>query len=975
MPHGGCYLWTQSLIALHAFSDAAIALAYYSIPFTLLYFVRRRRDLKFHWIFICFAAFVLACGTTHLMEIWNIWHANYWLSGCIKAITALISVPTAFLLIKLLPQALALPGTDDLRKAHEELEIRVRERTAELEKAAQNLQAEIKTRMTTEEILRRTDRALRTISDCNQALVRATTEPALLSEICRVIAEQGGYRLVWVGFAEHDANKSVRIAAHAGYSEGYLEQLQLSWADTERGQGPTGVAIRTGQLVICNDFQTDPKITLWREAALQRGYASAMVLPLRNGGTFGALTIYAAKADAFNPAEIELLKELADDLSYGIQALHARVEQERAEAVLQHSEQNYREIFNATNEAIFLHDATTGEILDVNDAMLRLYGFTAKADVLTCDYSKLCANVPPYTVAEASEYIRRAVAEGPQIFEWQARRIDGERFWVEVSLRSSQVGGAGRILAVVRNINERKRAEEQMNVQFSALSAAANAIVIANFDGEVEWVNPAFTRLTGYSAQEAIGNNLRLLSSGQHPRSFYANLWTTILTGNVWHGEIINRRKDGQLYTEDMTVTPVWGTDGTIAHFVAIKLDVTEQRQLEKRMQQSQKMEAIGTLAGGIAHDFNNILASMFGYAYLLQQDTEDNPAAQESVTEILKATGRAKELVQQILTFSRQREQKPQVIQIDPVVKEAIKFLRASLPAQIRIELNLAADVPAVLADPTQIYQVAINLATNALHAMEGRAGQLTVSLEPFQPDARFIQSHPDFRNLPYARLIVADTGHGMDAKTMERIFEPFFTTKPVGKGTGLGLAVVHGIVQSHNGIITVDSECGRGTTFSLYFPGATKNTVSTAGPAHEVSHGNGEKILLLDDEPALTAALQRLLVRLNYQVTTSNNAREAIRWCEKNPARFDLIITDLTMPEMTGLDVARQLQALRPGLPVILASGFSADLSRETLQAAGICELLDKPISRTMLAQAVRRALTGQKGRPVPPSTPPPA
>jgi PAS domain S-box-containing protein len=480
-------------------------------------------------------------------------------------------------------------------------------------------------------------------------------------------------------------------------------------------------------------------------------------------------------------------------------------------------------------------------------------------------------------------------------------------------------------------------------------------------------VNPAFTKLTGYTAAEAIGHTPAMLKSGEHPPEFYARLWATTLAGNVWHGEIVNRRKNGQLYDEDMTITPVRSADNKIAHFVAIKLDVTEQRQLEKRMQQAQKLEAIGTLAGGIAHDFNNILATMFGYVYLLQQDTEGNNAAQDNINEILKASARAKDLVQQILTFSRQSEQKPQLIQLDTIVKEAVKFLRASLPAQIKIETNLDAAVPSVLADPTQIYRVIINLATNALHAMQDRAGLLTVALENFMPDQTFLQSHPDFRLLPYARLTVADTGQGMDAKTLEHIFEPFFTTKPPGQGTGLGLAVVHGIVHAHHGSITVQSEVGSGTTFSLYFPGQEQHAPPAVAADAEVPPGQGESILLVDDEPSLTSALQRLLARLNYRVNTSNNAREAIRQVQLQPQAFDLVITDLTMPEITGLDVARQLHALRPGLPVILVSGFSANLDSETLASAGICDLLEKPLSRAALARAVHAALSRpQKGPP---------
>jgi PAS domain S-box-containing protein len=574
----------------------------------------------------------------------------------------------------------------------------------------------------------------------------------------------------------------------------------------------------------------------------------------------------------------------------------------------------------------------------------------------------------PEDRAELQRYLTDEVLNGKNSFDRVYRIVrlnDGQERWVHGlgKLVCDAAGTVQRMVGVIQDVTENERAKEQMNLQFSALTAAANAITITNAHGVIKWVNPAFTKLTGYTAEEAMGGNPRLLKSGEHPHAFYANMWATILTGNVWRGEIVNRRKDGRLYTEEMTITPVRGANGQIAHFVAIKQDVSDRQLLEKRMRQAQKMEAIGTLAGGIAHDFNNILAAMFGYAYLLQQDVAGNAVAEENIGEILKAAGRAKDLVQQILTFSRQREQKPEVIPLDTIVKEAIKFLRASLPAQIQIDLNLAADAPAVLADPTQIYQVTINLATNALHAMEGRAGRLNVSLERFQPDAKFIRQHPELHPMFYTRLTVADTGHGMDAKTLERIFEPFFTTKPIGKGTGLGLAVVHGIVESHGGVITVESEVGRGTTFRLYFPGQTGGQTKIVAGESSVSTGRGQKILLVDDEPALTGVLKRLLLRLNYQVTTSNRAREAIGWCRQDPRQYDLVITDLTMPEINGLEVARQVRELCPDMPVILASGFSAELNPENLRAAGICELIEKPISITALAEAVRRALEGVK------------
>ncbi len=392
--------------------------------------------------------------------------------------------------------------------------------------------------------------------------------------------------------------------------------------------------------------------------------------------------------------------------------------------------------------------------------------------------------------------------------------------------------------------------------------------------------------------------------------------------------------------------------------------DITKGRQMEARLRQAQKMEAIGTLAGGIAHDFNNILASIFGYGYLLQQDTEGNPAARENLAEIMQSATRAKDLVQQILTFSRQREQQRHVVPLGPVVTEATKFLRVSLPANIKIEMELVADAPTVLADPTQIYQVTMNLATNALHAMEGRAGRLTVTLESFQPDEPFITTHPEFRPVQYARLTIADTGQGMEANTLKRIFDPFFTTKPVGKGTGLGLAVVHGIVESHAGVIHVQSVVGQGTTFRLYLPAQTNGAAATAATNGQAGKGHGQKILLLGDEPAVTRPFQRLLERLEYEVAVSNRAGEAVGFVRENPARFELVITDLTMPEMSGREVARQLRALRPNLPVILISGFTPTMSRQELAAQGICAVLENPVTLTALSDVLQRALANPVG-----------
>jgi len=632
-------------------------------------------------------------------------------------------------------------------------------------------------------------------------------------------------------------------------------------------------------------------------------------------------------------------------------------ERKRAEVALIASEARYRSLFENMQEGyaycrmLFEQGQAQDFIyLAVNRSFEKLTGLY---DVIGKRVSEVISGIRKADPELFAAYGRVALTGQPERFEIFVKALE---MWFSISVYGPE---KDHFVAISDVITERKEAEAQLKLQISALNAAANAIVVTNRHGKIEWVNPAFTKLTGYSAEEAIGGNPRVLKSSEHPPAFYSTMWATVLTGNVWHGELVNKRKDGRLYTEEMTITPIHGEDGQIAHFVAVKQDITERLQMEKRMLQAQKMEAIGTLAGGIAHDFNNMLAALFGYAYLLQQDTMGNPLAQESVAEILTAANRAKDLVQQILSFSRQREQKPQVIKLDTIVKEALKFLRASLPAHIKIEKELAVEVPAVLADPTQIYQVTMNLATNALHAMGEQPGRLLVRLDSVLPTEPLLQAHRELRPILYARLTVSDTGHGMDARTLERIFEPFFTTKPVGKGTGLGLAVVHGIVEAHKGIITVESQVGLGTTFTLYFPAQAQAEISTAINVSVVPHGYGQKILALDDEPALTSVLQKMLGRLAYQVTTSNDAGEAIRLVRENPTQFDAVITDLTMPEMNGLEVAKRVHAIRPDLPVILVSGYSVAVDAESLREAGICERLEKPVSPSEMAEVLARVL----------------
>jgi signal transduction histidine kinase/ActR/RegA family two-component response regulator len=405
---------------------------------------------------------------------------------------------------------------------------------------------------------------------------------------------------------------------------------------------------------------------------------------------------------------------------------------------------------------------------------------------------------------------------------------------------------------------------------------------------------------------------------------------------------------------------PVRNEQGRIYRLVGTAEDITESRQLQNQFFEAQKMEAIGTLAGGIAHDFNNILGGIIGYTELAKLRVAADPHVTRHLDAVLLAGRRAADLVRQILAFSRRREQNQAAVPLRPLVSECMQLLRATIPTMIKFELALAHDTAPVRADLSQIHQVVINLCTNAAYAMRGRPGRLDVRLVNHTMDARQAASLPPLRPGPHVRLTIADTGDGMTPEVMARIFEPFFTTKPPGEGTGLGLSVVHGIMRDHEGAIDVQSRPGQGSRFDLYFPAQETATPVTSSEMQAAPRGQGERVLLVDDEPLLADLGLTMLEALGYRVTVTSHPAEALIAFKTEPTRFDLVVTDFTMPEMTGLDLARAIKALRGDIPVILITGHAPGLAPEQLHAEGIAALQPKPFTLQSLARTVHRALT---------------
>jgi signal transduction histidine kinase/CheY-like chemotaxis protein len=405
----------------------------------------------------------------------------------------------------------------------------------------------------------------------------------------------------------------------------------------------------------------------------------------------------------------------------------------------------------------------------------------------------------------------------------------------------------------------------------------------------------------------------------------------------------------------------ILGIDGAFQDISGQKILENARASLEAQLRESQKMEAIGTLAGGIAHDFNNILGTILGNVELARQDARANWQALVSLEEIRKAGHRARELVQQILSFSRRQPTSRRVIALAPIIEEAARLLRASLSGEVRIDCFCAADTPTVMADPTQVQQVLLNLGTNALHAMAGRSGRIEIRLEPACLDADSARFDLNLRPGRYAHVTVSDAGHGMDVATRGRIFEPFFTTKPVGEGTGLGLSVAQGIMQGHEGVILADSEPGKGSQFELYFPAAggivtSADSAELPGPSSE---GRGQHILYIDDDEAQVFMIKRLLERWGYQVSAYIEQREALEALKAGLIPFSLVITDFKMPGLSGIDVARAVHEARPGLPVVVVSAYVNDALRMQAAAVGVSELIAKTHEVEDLRDLVQRLI----------------
>jgi PAS domain S-box-containing protein len=804
--------------------------------------------------------------------------------------------------------------------------------------------------------LRRLNRAYRALCLCTADVARAASESELFSSVCETLVQVGGYRLAWVGIPDHETSRVVPVAAAGSPNDkAYLKEVAISFADDELGRGPTGTALRTGAVTVNRDTANDPSYASWRDRALGRGFRSSIAVPIGSGGTtVAALSVHASEPDAFDVDEQVLLARLADAVAVGVRALRTQSNLVALEARLRDAAA-VRTQFAMLDHAPhgFLAMDHDGTVLYVNAAGAKLVGKPPESLIGTHVESVL-----PGTGSTAFREARlRVNASGKgELVEAYFPPLDS---WFEAHFYKIATG----VAVHYSDVSARKRLElalRQSDERFRQIAGSIDDVfwLTGPESGELFYINPAFERVWGRSC-ESLYASPHSWFDAIHPedRDRVRQSLAKQRTGG-WDEEFRIVRPDGTIRWTRSRAYPVRDAAGHVHRVAGVARDVTEQHLLEEQVRQGQKMEAVGRLAGGVAHDFNNLLSVILSYAQMLLAGLRPGDAMRADVEEIRLAGERAANLTRQLLAFSRQQVIQPRVVALRDVVVGMERLVRRLVGDDVDLSISGADPSGRVYADAGQIEQVVMNLAVNARDAMPA-GGKLSIQTENVVLSSAFAESHPDVTPGSYVMLTVTDTGTGMDAATRERAFEPFFTTKGSGRGTGLGLATVFGVVKQARGHVSVDSEPGRGTTFRVYFPRTESPEASAAPPPAPDDRLRGtETILLVDDDDALRALMRGVLQRHGYEVLDASSGADATRISDEH-ARIDMLLTDVAMPHMNGPQLAERLAASRPGLRVLFVSGYAEDsIVHRGVLGQGVA-LLEKPVLPDALLRRVRSML----------------
>ena len=753
-----------------------------------------------------------------------------------------------------------------------------------------------------------------------------------------------------------------QLVTHAVYTQNTLEHCRLpedAPAFEISGCGLWSEAYRQKRPLVVNDYTSEHPA----KTGLPGGHLELrrfMSIPVFEGDSVVAIAALGNKETEYNEGDVRQFRLFMEGL-WGI------MQRKKAESALELSEEKFSKAFRNAPMLMSINSIDDGRFLEVNDAFLRTTGYSRETVI-----GRNALDFGLYTTEDRNRILEVLNAEGRVVeLELELKAADGTGIICLCSGEVVEFEGKKRLLCIASDITERKRnlsvlresSERFQKVFNSQLDAIF--VLDANIPAIVVDSNEAATTIFGYEAEEIIGETIEKLHVAEsYLRNFQSELASAIQSeGFLRKFEFSMKRKDGSVFPTEHTVQELKNDVGERTGWISIVRDLTERKQMEARLLQAQRIEAIGTIAGGIAHDFNNILFPILAMSEMLTEDLPVYSPEHESAKEIFKAARRGGDLVKQILTFSRKSEHKMVPIQMQRVLKETLKLCRSTIPSNIEIVPDIQRDSGLVKADPTQVHQVAMNLITNAYHAVETTSGTISVRLG----ETVLGIDDPEQSALDpgrYVLLTVSDTGHGIEPAILDKIFDPYFTTKAKEKGTGLGLAVVYGIVKEHHGEIKVSSELGKGTTFNVFFPLIHQSPEPVSAEKAKSDDTGYERILLVDDEVPIVRTQKKVLERLGYKVTTASSSTEALETFRANPDAFDLAITDLAMPNMTGDRLTGELLSMRATVPIILCTGFSEGMSEKRAAEIGVKALLMKPIAKSDLARTVRKVLDEAKG-----------
>ncbi len=840
----------------------------------------------------------------------------------------------------------------------------------------QGVTRDITERKKAEAEFRRLNRAIHARSECYRVLIGAREEEAFLEQVCRILVVHGGYRMAWIGFPMPDAAKTVRPMAQVGFDQGYLDGLQITWADTERGRGPAGACLRTRQPAVSRDVARDPAMAPWRQLALQHGFNSTAAFPLlHDGHLLGTLAVYGNQPDAFNGGEMELLAELAANLAFGIASLRTRAARAQAElevlALNRELEQRVRE---RTAEALDLyHNAPCGYhsldadglVLQVNDTELRWLGYQREEVEGRLNFSALIA--PASRPAFSQQLAAIQESGGKYSISLEMLRKNGSTYTALVNAAVVRDAG-GRFLKTHANIIDitgLRKASEKLRKLSQAVECSPSMIQITDRHGILEYVNPAWEETTGYGLEEALGKKPSLVKSGAHSDGFYARMWREITAGRIWRGEICNRKKNGELYWEAAAIAPVQDESGGVSHFVAIKEDITERRQaagelrLAKEAAESANRAKSAFLAS-MSHEIRTPMNAILGFSQLLLADPQLSGCQREQVATITRSGKHLLGIINDILEMARIESGRaalnPTTFDLHQLLADLeLMFRLRAQGGKLGFKVERLGDLPRwILADETRLRQVLINLLGNAVKfTPAGGWIILRVGCTGEADQQLRLQAE------------VEDTGQGIAPEDQPRLFRAFFQTQ-VGKetvgGTGLGLAISREFVRLMGGDLSVASQPGAGSTFRFDIRVALGNPAQVraamAGAPRVLHLRPGQpacRILAVDDRPENCDLLERLLGLAGFEIRTAGSGAEALplaaQW------RPHLMVLDLRMPGMDGWEVARRLRAAQGQSVKILAlsaSAFQEDQQRAL--DAGADAFMAKPFQQAGLLERIK-------------------